>query len=198
MSDRCQTAEPKPFPQLSADGPATGERCRCGAAPHATLPSRCAGGHAWRRNPLTLKHGRYSTQVAHAERPEQSKIRAMLAEREAVIVADLGGPAALSTLQLDLIHEYQRLHAIADWLGENILNAGALTAKGTKRAAVDAYLSVLDRKMRMAAALGLRRVPKDAGLSLQDWLAHPVPGAADVHDNDSTEGSNDHDPQNDH
>lgn len=81
----------------------------------------------------------------------------MLAKKREAIVSDLGGESALSQLQLDLVERYLELDTVASWLGGNLMADGPLTAKGRSRAALSAYLTVVDRLHRVSAALGLTR-----------------------------------------
>ena len=71
--------------------------------------------------------------------------------------------SALSQLQRDLVDRYLELDTVATWLGGNLIAEGPLTAKGRTRAALSAYVKVVDRVHRLSTALGLerhqRRVP---------------------------------------
>ena len=57
---------------------------------------------------------------------------------------------------------------MATRLGEHLVAEGPLTAKGRTRAALSAYVSVADRLLRLAMALGLRRRPKH--VALEDYI----------------------------
>ncbi len=70
---------------------------------------------------------------------------------------DLGGSSAISRIQRDLVGRYVETSTLADWLGGNLVAQGVLTPKGRSRAALSAYLQVLDRQHRLATALGLTR-----------------------------------------
>ena len=72
-------------------------------------------------------------------------------------MADLGGEERLGQLQQDLIDRYLELDTVAAWLGGHLVARGVLTPTGRSRAALRAYLQVLDRQHRLATALGLRR-----------------------------------------
>jgi hypothetical protein len=125
------------------------------------LPNgRDSRGRFTRGNRGALKSGQYSRAIATAELPEQSEVRAILAEREAAIVTDLGGREALSTMQVDLVRDYQTLHCIASYLESRIVREGPITAKGRTRAAVAVLLSIVDRKMRVAQLLGITRAAR--------------------------------------
>ena len=162
-----------PFQEHEAAGPellvAEAER-----ALHPRLPDRYADGTMRPGHPgPALKSGAYSRLVREAALPEQAEVRAMLADAEAAIVADVGGIDAISTMKRDLIGEYQTLWVVARHLSDNIVARGPLTPKGKQRAALTAYLSVVDRLTRLAGILGLDRKARDIGsMSAQEWIAH--------------------------
>src|SRR5690349_1199796 len=120
-------------------------------------------GRALPGNTLALQHGGFSRQVEAGALPEQAEAVAAAAERRAAIVADLGGTDALSALALSQIDTFVRLEVVADFLWTRLQEAGPLTAKGRQRAALTAWLGVVDRLQRLANMLGLerkaRRVP---------------------------------------
>ena len=120
-------------------------------------------------NSAALKHGTRSGLVAAARLPEQAGVRSALAEKHAAILADLGGEAQCSQLQLDLLDRYLELDTVASWLGGHLVADGPLTAKGRARAALSAYISVVDRVQRVATALGLDRQQKR--VSLAEYIA---------------------------
>ena len=103
------------------------------------------------------KHGAYSqrTQRALVESPEAV---AALTEHRQEIETDLGGD--VSRVKRDLVRRYVETAALADHLGWHLTQGGALTAKGHTRAALSAYLRVLDRQHRLAMALGLDRTAR--------------------------------------
>ena len=105
-------------------------------------------------NRNSWKHGAYSTQTRRAL-VEDPAAAAALAEHCQEIETDLGGNA--SRLERDLVRRYVETAALADHLGRHLTHGGALTATGRARAALSAYLRVLDRQHRLAAALGLER-----------------------------------------
>ena len=95
-------------------------------------------------------------------------MREFLAAKRAAILADLGGDAKVSRLQRDLVEHYLVLDSVATRLGEHLVDEGPLTAKGRTRAALSAFVSVADRLLRLATALGLRRRTKK--VILADYL----------------------------
>jgi hypothetical protein len=95
--------------------------------------------------------------VQAGDMPEQAAARAALAERQAAIVADMGGRDAVSALALGLVERHARLEMVDAFLWENLQRLGPLTGKGKTRAALTAWLSVVDRLHRSAISLGLER-----------------------------------------
>lgn len=139
-------------------------------APSDELPAdgRDVRGRFTLGNTAALVHGGRSQRVAAGLLPEQAEARALMREREQAIVRDLGGD--LSQVKADMVTRYLETALIADFLADNIARHGALTGKGRTRAAVTAYLQVLDRQHRLALLLGLERRQKRA-VSLADVLA---------------------------
>ena len=111
-------------------------------------------------NRESLQHGAFSEQVRNALTPEQAEALAVLAEKRAEIERDLGGVENLSVLARDLASRYLELCTVADYLGGKLVTQGPLTPKGNQRAALSAYLGVVDRLHRLAMALGLERRAK--------------------------------------
>ncbi|MBA3887603.1 MAG: hypothetical protein H0X67_18005 [Acidobacteria bacterium] len=107
-----------------------------------------------------LRFGHRSKLVAAGQLPEQAEALAALAETHAAIVNELGGPQAISTVRRDLITRYLQTSLIADYLSEHILAHGVMTTKGRTRAAVNTFLLVTDRQLRLAVAIGLERREK--------------------------------------
>ena len=138
--------------------PLDGDRCPtpgCGAA----LPG----------NKLTLASGARSVRSGAELFPEAAIV---LREREAAILADLGGAENVSTTRAELVTRFVQASAIADSLGDQIVRGGVTSAKGRPRAAVSLYLSVLDRLTRMASAIGLERQQKRAASLAEVLAAH--------------------------
>ena len=66
----------------------------------------------------------------------------------------------------ELGKRFLQLSVLADHLGDRLVTEGPLTNKGSQRAALGAYLGVVDRLHRLALALGLeRRVKQVPSLS---------------------------------
>jgi hypothetical protein len=107
-----------------------------------------------------LRHGGRSRLVAAGLLPEQAEAREALAERVAAIVADLGGAEALTALADGMVERHARLELVDDYLFANVQRLGPLTGKGRTRAALTAWLAVVDRLQKSAMALGLERRAK--------------------------------------
>jgi hypothetical protein len=114
-------------------------------------------------NLAALKHGRYLA-------PDHPELAAAHQERVDAITTDLGGLSELSTTQAALVCELARLQLITASLGADVIGKGPLTAKGNRRAALSAYLNVLDRQQKLSDLLGLRRVPKSPISNLDAYL----------------------------
>ncbi len=147
------------MPVSRSDGgesPPFGETPTSGRHPNGTFASG---------NTASLTHGGRSQRVRGAALPEQADRRQHLADKRAAIVADLGGADALSSLQHDLIDRYLELDTVASWLGGNLVAEGPLTATGRTRAALSAYVTVVDRVHRVSSALGITRRQKAVTLN---------------------------------
>lgn len=138
---------------------ATSTACKCGA-PLAADATRCPRGHV---RPLVgmpgaaLKHGAHSLLVRKALLPEQVRQREALAEKRRQIEADLGGLDSISAIRSELLDRFLETSLLCEYLGQQLIDGGPFTAKGRARAALGAYLQVLDRLQRLASALGLDR-----------------------------------------
>jgi hypothetical protein len=128
-----------------------------GESPPPSPPNR---GQFLPGNTAALRHGGRSVRVLAGLMPEQAEARAALAERMAAIVADLGGPEALTTLAAGMVERHARLELVDDYLFANVQRLGPLTGKGRTRAALTAWLAVVDRLQKSAMALGLERRAK--------------------------------------
>jgi hypothetical protein len=130
------------------------------------LPNgRLAPGHT-----VTLKHGRYSQQMQAGRLPEQATIAAIVREQVAQVVDELGGPAQVTTVKRGLIEDWAKLTIFAATLEQRLEQGGLLTPKGRTRAACMLWLSILDRRMKVAQRIGLARVAKATG-TLEDVVA---------------------------
>jgi len=111
-----------------------------------------------------LKHGIHSRRLQEDAAPWR-------VEQIAGISADLGED--VSTLKAHAIEQAGHVLVLLRFLGENLAANGPLTGKGRQRAAMTAYLQVLDRYMRLVALLGLERRSKDVSrMSIADYLEH--------------------------
>lgn len=119
---------------------------------------RLLPGHA-----VNLRHGRRAPRLWAA-----GPLAAALAEREAAVVADLGGEPNLSAIERPLAREYARLSLLVEAAGERLTRDGLETTKGRARAAASLYGALLDRQTRLAAMLGLARRARPAA-SITEW-----------------------------
>jgi hypothetical protein len=114
-------------------------------------------------NAVRLTHGRRSRRAQLALLPGQEELRAALAEQRRAWLDDLGGAAELSSAARDLVQRGLRVRVLMDTLEARMDREGVLTGKGRTRASASLYLNLLDRLMKIYAALGLerraRRVP---------------------------------------
>jgi hypothetical protein len=117
-------------------------------------------------NTLSLKHGAFRS----LDRPET--LGALLAV-QADVVEHLGGDP--SVIQLGLAKDYSRVDAMVEAVAANIAAGGILTPKGRRRAAVTLLLALMDRRLKLAAALGLERRAKPVASPL-DYIT----GKADL------------------
>lgn len=133
MPDAASVAEPAPGPPQPA-----------------TLgPAGKSGGQPGNAN--AMKSG------ARSARPEAV---AALNARVDEILNDLGGPDALSALARGQAERHARLEMVDEYLWSNLQQHGPLTGKGRTRAALTAWLAVVDRLQKSATALGLERRTK--------------------------------------
>src|SRR5262245_41150713 len=70
------------------------------------------------------KHGRRSQRVQLGLMPEQSEARALLQERVAEVLADLGGKEALSTVASGMVERHCQLEVVAEYFWQNLLRHG--------------------------------------------------------------------------
>jgi hypothetical protein len=110
-------------------------------------PIKVAVGHGGR----PIEHGGRS----RLQRPEQL---AAIAGKRAEVIDHLGGDPTL--IQADLATDYSRVDTLIETVAKNIETNGILTSKGHTRAAVSMFLSLLDRRLRLAQVLGIERKAK--------------------------------------
>ena len=112
-------------------------------------------------NVAALKSGAHSEQV-RSEVLQSEQAQAALADRRAVVEADLGGSGELSSVKRDMVRRYCELDALANWFVERLLAKGPLTTADRTRQMLGSYLQVLDRQYRLATLVGLERRAKKA------------------------------------
>jgi hypothetical protein len=162
-----------------ADGEPTFRRCRkCGRTVDTAgdnCPRPC--GALLPGNLRSLRHGGRSSRVPVGLMPQQADALAALAERRAELLVDLGGADQLSVVMRDLVQRYLELAMTADYLAANLQQLGPLTGKGRTRAALSAWLAVVDRQQKTAQLLGLERRAKPT-MGLQAAIAAHEAGNA--------------------
>jgi hypothetical protein len=125
--------------------------------PRAPQPN---AGQFVKGNTAALKHGQYSTRARQALLPGQEAQLAALTEDRQQLLEDLGGEATVAVTKRDVVRRFCELQVIADTHVSNLVREGVLTGKGRQRAALSAYLNVVDRLNKLAAQLGLERIAK--------------------------------------
>jgi hypothetical protein len=103
-----------------------------------------------------LKSGLHSTLVASGALLSDGALRP--AEREQQIVADLGGDVPY--LKSSLVRRAITLELVAEHLEQQIVTGGVMTQRDRQRSVVSSYLGVVDRLLKVSAAIGLERKPK--------------------------------------
>lgn len=145
-------------PEPSKESPASGPVCpHCGQV-HARgqFARGCPGPN--------LKHGRYSAFVRSGSATGQQDA---LAAARVELRGELGD---VGVVKGSLAHRFVELSAVGDYLGGRLEAEGPLTTKGRQRALLTAYLSVVDRQVRLAQVLGVNRIAPPAP-SLTEVLA---------------------------
>ena len=118
-------------------------------------------------NTARLMHGLRSKRPVEARLgPDQL---AAFTEEHKQLLADLGGDDQVSVTKRGLARRHSELSVIADTILTNLLQQGVLSTKGRQRAALTAYLNVVDRLNKLAAQLGLERRQKPVD-DLQDYI----------------------------
>jgi hypothetical protein len=108
-------------------------------------------------NVNAMKTGARSARVLAGLMPEQAEGLAALGERVKSIERDLGGVESLSVIAIGMIERHARLELVDDYLFGNLQRLGPLTARGRTRAALTAWLMVVDRLQKSATTLGIER-----------------------------------------
>ena len=148
----------------------TDDMCQSRAPNGESQPSgagdRDALGRFLKGNVAAFQHGGFSRQVLDGLTQGDEASEA-LAQHRQEIEADAGANA--SRIKHDLIARYVEIVALGNFLAHDLVARGALTARGRSRAALSAYLTVLDRQHRLAVSIGLER--RERPVSLLDELA---------------------------
>ena len=115
---------------------------------------------------LNLKHGMRSEQLM-----KHPDVSGWHAEQVKEITEDLGGDVELTGIERGMVRETARVEVIVASLGQELLTNGTLTEKGHARQATAVYLSVLDRYIKLASTLGLKRRARRVA-TLAEVLSH--------------------------
>ena len=129
-------------------------RAPCGESQRSGTSDRDPRGRFVSGNQAAYQHGARSRAVLQGLTHGAEASRELIAHRRE-IEADLGD--GTSRVKRDLVARYVECCAMANFLGHDVAARGVLTARGRSRAALNAYLSVLDRQHRLAVAIGLER-----------------------------------------
>ena len=129
-------------------------RAPCGESQRSGTSDRDPRGRFVSGNLAAFQHGARSKAVLQGLTQGAEASRVLAAHRRE-IEADLGD--TMSRVKRDLVARYVECCAMANFLGHDVAARGVLTARGRSRAALNAYLSVLDRQHRLAVAIGLER-----------------------------------------
>jgi hypothetical protein len=106
-------------------------------------------------NRAAVTHGLRATKYLEQLKAEASDV---LRERRETLQRDLGGELGL--VKADSADAYLVTVLLTESLAQNLLAHGVLTPKGKTRAAMSAFLQVLDRQVKLATLLGLERRTK--------------------------------------
>jgi hypothetical protein len=105
-------------------------------------------------------HGRKSRLLRAGQLPEQQALAVAIREQVELIVDELGGPDQVSTLKAALLEDWCRLGIYAATVEQHLEQGGLLTGKGRTKAAAAFWLSLLDRRHRVATQIGLQRIAR--------------------------------------
>lgn len=151
--------------QASEPSPEPVECARCGHVGEPVGKGQCSSCRCWLPgNSAALVHGRRRYEDTGLLPPD---LRDYLDSFEAEVVADLGGEAELSTIQRGLVSALRGLEASRLLLLDFALRAGSETKRG--RDALSEHGATVDRWVRLARVLGLRRKPRE--VTVEDWIA---------------------------
>jgi hypothetical protein len=78
------------------------------------------------------------------------------------LLADLGGADAIPALKKELAHEARSLRLMSNLLAAHLESVGLVSRGKRVRSALDKWLSVHDRFVRVCAQLGLERTARQA------------------------------------
>jgi hypothetical protein len=128
------------------------------------------------KHTINLVSGLRCERAQLAQLPGQEAIGRAIAVKRDAVYADLGGESSLTEVMKGEVGRYCRLLVLEETLWSNLERCGALTAKGSRRAALSAYLQVNDRIGFVAARIGLQRATKRVDIArVLSGLDRPQP-----------------------
>ena len=90
--------------------------------------------------------------------PDHPALAPLLVARESAILVDLGHD--LSAVEAGIVKELARVMLLVEAAGEALIACGLLTGKGSARAMVGVYQSLLDRQVKLASMVGAEPAPE--------------------------------------
>jgi hypothetical protein len=157
--------------------------CRCGSGPHATHVGICTRGHALPLNQLRRTHGAYSFRDRGvAALPDV--LRQTVDEFRESVIADRGGPSALSTLDAAYIRRLAEVETVARLLANDLASRGLTTPTGRVRGTFSRWLECLDRWDRLAQRVGTDRKTQPISLAARLAAVEPIASTAECADGD--------------
>jgi hypothetical protein len=144
---------PEPVAPSFANGAGDGWLCPCGASRHQADAGRCARGHVAPRNDLARQTGIFARQ-------QPADLQARVDDVVASILADLGDPAELSTLDREYVSKLRGVDVVVHLLADDIGRRGIVTPSGGVRRIVESFLMAIDRWDKLAQRIGTKRRQK--------------------------------------
>ncbi|MCC7241204.1 MAG: hypothetical protein IT180_04710 [Acidobacteria bacterium] len=138
-------------------------RADLAATPHPSDPERNALGRFVAGNGGAVQHGAYA----------EATVAALKAEDVQRILADRGHDDVEhppSVVYCRLVEKFAGACIVLDSL-ETFIGTEPISGKGRAKRALTPYLAVLDRVVRLAAIIGVERVPRPVNESPSAWLA---------------------------
>ena len=160
--------DPADFRPISSDPTAECNEA-CNAAPTSPAPSAPVGsdhgadGRFLEGNQAARKTGIYA-------RYQPADLRMTADELMQGVIADLGGPEALTTLEASYIRKIADVEITVRLLASDIARRGLITPGGGVRTIYTSFLAGIDRFDKLAQRIGLTRRPRPVR-SLEQFVA---------------------------